>query len=1047
MPRIIMKSPYFKPGDSHASNFIKYIAIREGVDKTDDTWKLMPTTYNQKNLITQILRDFPDSADMFEYEDYSKSGTRGNASEFITRALEENTNKIAGRKTYVNYIATRPRVEKLGSHGLFTDSDIPVDLKNVAEDVGSHEGNIWTHIISLRREDAERLGFDNAARWKALMRSHSETIAGNMKIELNNFRWFAAYHDEGHHPHIHMVAYSVDPKEGYLSVTGIENIKSALAKDIFNQDLISVYSEQTKRRDELTAESRSAAFDIIRQINEGVYDNQKVEQLLASLYERLQNHKGKKQFGYLKSDVKALVDTIVDELAAEPKIAELYDLWYEKRFDVLRTYRKEVPEKLPLSQQQAFKKIKNIVIAEALNIGNGSFTFEDDVLPETDNPIIDEPEEIPDDGEPPLTEEMIPIPEAVEYHAEWNKEYKEARVYLYGSDDVEQDFSIAYELMVAEAEKGNAFALYDVGRMHMDGLGCDKDMDTAQEWFSKAYQAFTVAEQEWEKNAYIQYRLGKMNAQGFGVEQSFTAAANWYEKSVAQGNPFAAYALGGLHYRGEGVGQDFCRAFDLYTMAAEDEKRPNVFAMYELGKMCRDGIGTEKNPTQAKHWFTNAYNGFVTLEEETKDDKLQYRLGQMNLTGTGTLVNLQNAHDYFEQSAKLENINAMYGLGKLYMNKEFKGYDINKAVEWLTEAVNRDHEFAKVTLGKFYLHGESATKNVPYGIQLLEQAAEQENQWAQYTLGKAYLDGKDVPMDIRKAVDFLFASAKQENQYAEYTLGKLFLKGELIRKEPAYGIQLLEQAAKQGNEWAQYLLGKEYLSGENVPINPQKAAAYFGASAEQGNQWAQYKFAKLLLSGEYFPTDIPKAVDLLTASADQDNEQAQYTLGKLLLKGELVPKDIPRAVELLTGAAEKGNQYAQFALGKLFIENKDVPKNIHAALFYLEQAAAQENHYALYTLGKLYLYGTDVVRDEEKAVRYLTASAEKGNPFAAALLKNMGKNRNHSLFMGATRLLLYLSRIIADRADDRSGGRIGMVDKKLRSKIDEKKAAHGLRQE
>ena len=970
MARLIMKSPYFKPGGKHAINFVKYIATREGVDKTDDTWKFKIATYNQKNLIKQILRDFPDSADMFEYEDYIKNSTRGNASEFITRSLEEHADKIVGRKTYVNYIATRPRVEKLGTHGLFTDSDIPVDLSQVIGEIGSHEGNIWSHIISLRREDAERLGFDNASRWKALLRSQAETIAKNMKIEFGNFRWFAAYHDEGHHPHIHMMAYASDPKDEYLSVKGIENIKSELAKDIFSQDLISVYSEQTKHRDDLNTESRTTAADIISRINEGVYDNPKVEQLLASLDERLQKHKGKMQYGYLKHDVKALVDAIVDELAAEPKIAELYDLWYERRFDVLRTYRKEMPEKLPLSQQAEFRPLKNIVIAEALNLRGGLFTFEDEVLP-SDKPYS-EPKDISE--ELPLPDEPDTVPEFMEYHAEWNDEYKEARAYLYGSDNHEQNFETALKLMTAEAEKGNAFALYDVGRMHKDGLGCDKDIDTAQEWFAEAYQAFTAAEIEWENNAYIQYRLGKMNAQGFGVEQSFSAAADWYEKAVEKGNPFAAYALGGQHYRGQGVGKDYEKAFKLYTMAANDRKRPNIFAVYELAKMYRDGIGTEKDQEAAEQHFERAYKGFCKLEEGTKDDKLQYRLGQMNLIGTGTPVDLRNAYVYFEKSAKLENVDAMYGLGKLYLNNKFDGYDVKQAVNWLFEASKREHD------------------------------------------------------------------------YALYTLGKMFLKGELIRKEPAYGIQLLEQATDQKNQWAQYTLGKEYLSGENVPLDPQKAEAHLSASAAQGNQWAQYKLAKLLLSGEYFPLDVSRAVELLQASAKQDNEQAQYTLGKLLLKGELFPKDIPQAVELLGKSSVKGNQFAQFMLGKLFLQDEDMPKNIPTALFYLEQSAAQGNQYALYTIGKLYLYGKDVDRDEEKAVRYLTASAEKGNPFAAALLRSMSKRRNHSLFMGASRLLYFLSKMIADKADERGGG-IGMTERKLRSRIDEKKAALGQRLE
>lgn len=223
-------------------------------------------------------------------------------------------------------------------------------------------------VISLRREDAERLGFNNGQRFRDLLRTQTDTIATNLKIPLENLRWYGAFHNEGHHPHVHLMAYSINPNEGYLTEKGIENIRSSLAKDIFSQDLISVYAEQTKYRNAMVENSRELVADIVERINNSTCENIKVEELLWKLAQRLDNTSGKKVYGYLKADVKAIIDNIVDELAKEENIARLYDLWYEKRFEVLRTYTDTLPEKLPLSQQKEFKSIKNAVIEAAMGL-------------------------------------------------------------------------------------------------------------------------------------------------------------------------------------------------------------------------------------------------------------------------------------------------------------------------------------------------------------------------------------------------------------------------------------------------------------------------------------------------------------------------------------------------------------------------------------------------------------------------------------------------------------------------------------------------------
>lgn len=369
MPRIIMKSPYIKPNSkTHIGNYVSYIATRDGVEKADSTQKFMEVTEKQKQIIKKLLSDYPDSKDLYEYQDYLDKPNRGNADELILRIAETHAELFGDREKYVSYIAQRPRVEKISSHGLFTDGGVPIVLSDVQKEVAESKSNIWTHIISLKREDAERLGYNNAKAWMNLIRSQRNMIAENMKIAPENFRWYAAFHNEGHHPHIHMIAYSTKPNEAYLTEKGIENIKSNLAKVIFRQDLISIYQKQTEHRDKLQAEARDIVDNLVSKINSEIYISASIQHKLLELADRLSKTKGKKVYGYLKPDVKAIVDSIVEELASDDRIKKLYDLWYEQKENTIRTYTDEMPDRIPLAQNKEFKLIKNAIIKEALKL-------------------------------------------------------------------------------------------------------------------------------------------------------------------------------------------------------------------------------------------------------------------------------------------------------------------------------------------------------------------------------------------------------------------------------------------------------------------------------------------------------------------------------------------------------------------------------------------------------------------------------------------------------------------------------------------------------
>lgn len=908
MAKLITKFKFIKPGNK-AGSYLKYIATREGVDKIDDRKKNLPASKKQKDLIAQILRDFPDAKEMHEYDDYLRTMTVGDASEFITRALEDNAQEMMSGKTYADYIATRPRAQRFGSHGLFTDDGVEIKLSKVSEELNLHQGNVWTAILSLRREDAARLGFDDGYRWRDMLRTQTEALSKNLKIPLENLRWFAAYHDESHHPHVHLIAYSIVPSEGYLTKKGVNNLRSSFAKDIFAQDLLCVYEQQTEHRDALKAESRKLIGEIIAKINNGAYDNPAVETLLVKLADRLSKTSGKKVYGYLKADVKDLIDSIVDELAKDERLAALYDLWYEKREAVIQTYTKEMPERVPLSQNQEFKSIRNAVIQEAMNIAADRIADEDDA----DAPEPQE-DEMPDDipySEP--TELDIPSPSSSRGRKNkswWTDAYKEARNYLYGTKTAPPDPQKAFALMSAEAATGNGFAMHDLGRMYLSGLGCSEDEAAAQEWFRKAFAAFTAKEKTEKKKDYFQYRIGKLFSFGYGVEQDYTQTAAWYEKAVAEGNPFAAYSLGSLYRRGQGVSQDDEKAFSLYRQAAEHETKPNAYAMYELGRMYKDGIGTAPDKDKSTEWYAAAYKGFLAIEQNMADDKLYYRIGQMNLTGTGTEKDLSKAKEYFEKAAALDNADALYGLGRLYLNKDFVERDTQKALGYLITAAQKGHSYAQYTLGKLFLKGEIVKQNVDYALRWLEEAVRQDNTDAQCLLGKVLLQGEVIEQDADRAATLLKKAVESGSSYAAYLLGKAYLDGTVLLRDIPEAIRLLTESADKGFTPAEYLLGKLLYRGEVIPQNIGKALFYLERAAEKEQPYAAYLAGKILLT-EDAVKDVPKAIRLLKIAAENGNDFAEYQLGKLYLYGKDVQQDYAEAIRWLTASAEHGNQYAE----------------------------------------------------------------------------------------------------------------------------------------
>lgn len=544
MPRIIFKCPYLKGGAksaSHLNNYVRYMATREGAQHLSPDRARCPVTEPQKQLVERLLRDFPLSRGLFEYEDYVAAPIQGNASEFITRALEDNADQISKRENYVDYIASRPRAQRRGSHALFTDTDEPLVLSQIADAVAHHPGNIWLPIISLRREDAARLGYDDATQWRELLTGFAPDMAEAMKIPVEQFRWYAAFHDEAHHPHLHMVCFSADGKSGYLNTDGIEKIKAGLVKEIFRQELHELYGQQTMHRNALTQDARELLRQITEQMQSGTLENPKIEQLMVYLSDQLKTTKGKKQYGYLKAPLKSVVDEIVDELQKDARISQAYGLWYELRDEVFRTYRKDLPKRLPLSSQKEFLQIHNLVIQEAVRLGEIGTVFPS---LEADEPVIPSPEwqtltavDTPPEQVQMLLEQLTQAAEAGQAPAQ----YTLGRLYRDGGP-VEKNHLRSVIWLTQAAKQGDRRAMYAIGKLYLE----EDDLPTAMRWFQQSAEL---------GDTLAQYHLGKLLLES-GNTDSNTEAVRWLTGAAECGDPYAQYALGKLYLLGKQVPPD-----------------------------------------------------------------------------------------------------------------------------------------------------------------------------------------------------------------------------------------------------------------------------------------------------------------------------------------------------------------------------------------------------------------------------------------------------------------------------------------------------------
>lgn len=843
MSQLIVTSRYLKNGNQQNKtkrrNYTKYIATRETVEKRSQKFVDRNTnaTKNQEQLINDLINDFPESKRYLEYEDYERESTIENAGELISTIVERNADVVGNRQSFVGYMAMRPGVEKRGSHGLFNEKDEPIILNQAANEIAEHKGNVWSHVVSLRREDAVRLGFDNSDAWRELVKRHISDIAKAQNIPLCNLKWYAAYHDTTHHPHIHLLVYSTNPKQGFLTKAGIDKIRSAFANDIFHDDLQSIYQEQTVSRDELKAVSKNEFESIVNMIASNDHTDSQLEELIRKLYIQLQNVKGKKVYGYLPMEIKETVNKIFSELAKDENIQQLYDKWCSLERLKYKTYTQKEAELPELVDNKVFQPVRNMIIRTVLNMKPFDANTEIEGSEPNDEYIDNTPQNMSplfDEAEPLEEKETDESASAIKYYIKWNDQYKKACKLIYGKDAKLNDFKKAEQLLLSESQRGNVLAVYDLGKLYStDKLGeRNEEMSIAK--YTQALQGFLQIEPNSKKlKPYVQYRIGKMFCYGLGTEQDYEKAFEWFERSAKQKNKFAQFSLANLYYYGSGIEKDLSQAF-LWYQRASSQGQP--YAAYSIAQMYRYGEYVTKDNDTAQRYYKQALSGFLKIEsDDMANDDLFYKLGQMFKLGLGTDSDVTKAIEYFRRSAEMNNKNGLFEYGKALLIGEHIPQNTDSAVKLLEKAVKLKNSNAKRFLALEYISGEHLEQDIEKGIALLTECADSGDVFACYRLGKIYLQGEIMPQNLDKAEKYLLLVA--DNEYTQYALAKLYLQEEKYDIQKA--VNYFENCADK-NHWASYQLGRIYLFGaEGFTKDKEQAIEWFTKSANDGNEYAQ----------------------------------------------------------------------------------------------------------------------------------------------------------------------------------------------------------------
>ena len=895
--RIVLNSKYFRvaqPGEkpngktilskAAVTNLIEYIATREGVSLNytfSEEVAPRAATHKQKETIEGLLELIPEGKDTLEYNDYIENPTIKNASELISRVGEmgmEDTLDVDSASNLIEYVAMRPGAVRVGEHGLFS-SENSLNLEEAKKEVSEHKGRIWSHVISLRREDADVLGYNTQCPWRNLVISQLDTIAHAHHISVNNLRWYAGMHDTSHHPHIHLEVFSNDETEGYLSSKGIEKMKSAFAHEIFEVELGQVEQEKTKHRDQLKLKFN----ELFNQIENNPllqYDEKILQRLAEKLLDLSKElpDKGRKYYKFMPKNIKEKVDNLLEEtINNSPALKEMYNTWCEKQVEIEKIYKNEPEQAISILSRPEFKSLKNSILRSAYALRyaeNGQRSVES----QGDTIRIATSEK---DIQSIMDWSLLELQEEAEHH-NLNACYQLAKKYQTG-DGIKMDLYKAAMWYSIAADNGHSMAAYKLGQIYLSNTNDNiitKNEELGQEYCHKAYLRFYHELQDprvFEKiennklvaldegiespyGAYLQCVIGDMYLKGEGVEKDYKKAFSWFELSAANGYINAYYKLGNLYYHGQGTKQDLQQAMNCYRKA-----KGNPYAEYKLGIMYQRGEGTQQNFERAAAHFVEASSQnnpyahyklanliedeklqsvekdpevtnilyeksldlFKKLNQKNASDVLEYRIGQMYLSGKGTEINLPEAEKWLGLSAAEGNPFAIYQIATLSENGTFQ----ERSVEDL-------YSLYQTALQGFQnIYGESQNKGQP-------------DSTLSYRIGQMYLSGKGTEINLPEAERWLGLSAAEENPYAQYSLAMLY--------KTHY-----------------------FLSNDNPTVYFlfQKSLQNFQASfSESPNGSFAFKIAGFYQYGYGTPVDITLAVNWYKIALDLGNLEAEEAL-------------------------------------------------------------------------------------------------------------------------------------------------------------------------
>lgn len=826
--KLILNSRYFRVAKSgnhkltkeHVAYLVGYVGTRESVSLNSDnvTAQIEKATEKQKHTI-EVLKEKcrGDYKDTHEYADYLKTQSKAAASQLISR-LSELTLLENGVYTddglspqMVSYVGTRPSVDikKGQQHGLFSSYE-NVDLKTAMDEISNHKGNVWTHVISLRREDADRLGYNSQEPWKQLVRNKANVLAKAHKIKFENLRWYAGMHNTGYHPHIHLFIYSNNPKEGYINDKGLKDIKAAFATEIFKDDLRYVYTAKTEYRNEI----KKTLDEIVNRVNaqpiENIDDTNicELSQKLYNLSKKMPLT-GRYYYKYQSKEIKSLVDKLLNDLVLKsPELNKLYSLWEDQQQQVLKTYIKAPNYNLSISDNDNFKFMKNTLLKKAREL-QGIVQKEIHTKDNDFSIVADEPQNIDDNLEEKVTEkdnleDAIQPPADIcttEYsekssayenavnflsmsekflelvdnaHSNGEAAYKVAIAYLYGYPDenIKRNIETAKQFLFRADYLGNPYATYQLSKMHFDD-NRERDQKIRSEFAMKAFDGF---------NAYLGEKYPKLYdalVNGYGVEEAYDDIEEDERYSAAN----LVYNIGKMHYKGEGTSQNFLKAKKFFVSSCKKVRYANIY----LGNIALYGQGEKINYADAKVYYSRALQSKNEMTVGTAAFKLAYIYESVD-------KDFDKAGRYYFLSAKSNNADAHYKLAKLLEQGKFKidGINENSAEIFYKKAydlyINQEKQFSdsntKINIANLLLAGKGVNKNENKAIDWLKQAEKDGSAVACQHLANIYAKKESNYYNLAKAIEYFGSSAKDGNVMAEISLNRCQYRLESNSSQP-----------------------------------------------------------------------------------------------------------------------------------------------------------------------------------------------------------------------------------------------------------------------